>query len=83
MQGVIEREYAHIGKTQQIEDHDHDLVHELSKRLDSIWRIDQYAANADAKPAISDFWKQLKQQECKTVDRLKQLIAEEVRANCF
>jgi hypothetical protein len=76
-------EYTHIGETHGAEDHDHDLVHELSKRLDAVWRFDQYIANAEDKPQIRDFWRRLKQEEIKIVDRLKELIAEEVRANCF
>jgi protoheme ferro-lyase len=83
MQQTAEQEYAHIGETHGAEDHDHDLIHELSKRLDAVWRFDQYIANADGKPEIQDFWRQLKSQERKTVDRLKELIAEEVRAKCF
>lgn len=78
-----EREYAHIGRTHGAADHDHDLIHELSKRLDAVWRFDQYIANAEDKPQLRDFWRQLKQTELSTVARLKQLIAEEVKANCF
>jgi GH15 family glucan-1,4-alpha-glucosidase len=83
MTQTAEREYSHIGETPGAEDHDHDLVHELSKRLDALWRMDQYAANAEGKPELQEFWKQVKQTERKTVERLKQLIAEEVRASCF
>jgi len=83
MRQAAEQEYAKIGTTHAIADHDHDLVHELSKRLDAVWRMDQYVANADGKPEIQQFWRQLKQEECRTVDRLKQLIAEEVKADCF
>lgn len=83
MPQAAEREYAHIGETHAIRDHDHDLVHELGKRLDAIWRIDQYIANAEDKPAIREFWRQVKLDERRTIERLKELIAEEVRANCF
>ena len=83
MTQATEKEYAHIGQTQGANDHDRDLVHELSKRLDSVWRIDQYIANADGKPQVQQFWRQLKQDECKVVDRLKQLVVDEVKANCF
>ncbi|MGH7241879.1 MAG: hypothetical protein ACREJD_00485 [Phycisphaerales bacterium] len=83
MNQVAEREYVHIGETQGAKDHDHDLVHELSKRLDALWRLDQYIANADGKPQIQAFWRQLKSEEVKAVARLKELVAEEVRADCF
>jgi hypothetical protein len=82
-QMMAEQEYTHIGETHGAADHDHDLIHELSKRLDAVWRFDQYIANADGKPDIQHFWRELKQQECRTVDRLKELVAKEVEANCF
>jgi hypothetical protein len=83
MPKIVEHEYSHIGDTQGAHDHDRDLVHELSKRLDSVWRYDQYIANAEDKPEIRDFWRQLKQEDTKTVQRIKQLIVAEVKANCF
>jgi protoheme ferro-lyase len=83
MPQIAEREYSHIGETQRAQDHDRDLVHELSKRLDAVWRMDQYVANADGKPELQQFWRQLKQQECQAVDRLKELISKEVRSDCF
>jgi hypothetical protein len=75
--------YSHIGETAGAEDHDRDLIHELSKRLDAVWRLDQYIANADGKSELQQFWRELKNQERKNVDRLKQLVAQEVEANCF
>ena len=38
-QGTQEHE-AHIGDTKAIANHDHDLIHEMSKRLDGVWRYD-------------------------------------------
>jgi hypothetical protein len=83
MNQIAEREYAHVGQTHGIEDHDHDLVHELSKRLDAIWRFDQYIANADGKADIQAFWRHLKDQEIRNVDRMKELIAREIAEGCF
>ena len=80
---VAEKEMEHIGETKGIEDHDHDLVHDLNKRLDSLWRYDQYIANAGNKQELQKFWKDMKQQEEQNVSRLKELIAKEVRDNCF
>jgi hypothetical protein len=78
-----EMELRHIGETQGCADHDHDLIHDLSKRLDALWRYDQYIANADGKPALQALWRDLKQQEIDNIRRVKELIAEEVRQNCF
>ena len=46
MSSIPEKATEHYGETQVIKDHDHDMIHELSKRLDGVWRYDQYIANA-------------------------------------
>jgi hypothetical protein len=83
MQASLEKEYRHIGETRGCEDHDYDLVHELSKRLDSLWHYDQYIANAEKRPVIQDFWREVKRQEQANVKRLKELMTAEVKAGCF
>jgi len=80
---AAEKEMEHIGETSGCADHDHDLIHELSKRLDSLWRCDQYLANAEGRPAIQEFWKEVKQQEQNNINRLKELIADEIKEGCF
>jgi hypothetical protein len=73
----------HMGKTHGAEDHDHDLIQDLSKRLDALWRYDQYIANAEGKPKLQECWSHLKDQERKNIQTLKALIAEEVEQGCF
>lgn len=80
---MAEKELEHIGETSGCADHDHDLVHELSRRLDSLWRIDQYVANADGHEPIKEFWYALKEQEQDNIDQLKRLITEEIQNGCF
>lgn len=80
---AAEKEFAHIGETMGCADHDHDLVQDLSKRLDGLWRYDQYVANAEGKPPIQALWRKLKQQEQENVKELKRLIAEEIKTGCF
>jgi hypothetical protein len=80
---AAEQELKHIGETSGMADHDHDLVHELGKRLDALWRYDQYIANADWRDKIRQFWEDMKHQEQENINRLKGLIAEEVRSDCF
>lgn len=80
---AAEKELKDIGKTAGCADHDHDLVHELSKRLDAIWRYDQYLTNAKGHPHIEDFWRKVKGQEQGNVEQLKNLIGEEVQKGCF
>ncbi|REK18787.1 MAG: hypothetical protein DWQ37_02990 [Planctomycetota bacterium] len=81
-QAVQEHE-AHVGETKAIANHDHDLVHELSKRIDGVWRYDQYLANAKGHDEVRDLWQELKRQDQANVDRLKDLIRKEIQAGCF
>src|SRR6476646_719736 len=46
---AAEKEMKHLGESRGRADHDHDLVHDLGKRLDALWRYDQYIANAEDK----------------------------------
>lgn len=80
---AAEKQLEHVGETRGMADHDHDLVHELSKRLDAVWRYDQCIANADGRPELQKFWRGLKQQDQKNVETLKSLIGQEIDKNCF
>ncbi|MEZ6120025.1 MAG: hypothetical protein R3C28_26125 [Pirellulaceae bacterium] len=83
MQLMAEKEMQHLGETSGCANHDHDIVHDLSRRLDMIWRYDQYIANADWRDSLKQFWSDMKEQEQQNVDRLKQLLKEEVQNSCF
>ncbi len=80
---AAEKEFEHIGESCGCKDHDHDLIHDLSKRLDALWRYDQYVANADGKPALQNLWRDLKRQETDNIKRVKQMIADEIKNGCF
>jgi hypothetical protein len=80
---AAQQELEHLGETQGCADHDHDLVHELSRRLDMVWRYDQYIANADWRKHLKQFWSDMKAQEQENVERLKKLIKEEIEKKCF
>ncbi|HEY7864195.1 MAG TPA: hypothetical protein VIE39_11070 [Thermoanaerobaculia bacterium] len=80
---AAEKELAHIGETCAVADHDHDLIHDLGKRLDALWRYDQYIANAETRPALQELWRDLKEQEIDNVQRLKQVLVAEIEENCF
>lgn len=80
---MAERQLEHIGETKGCADHDHDIVHELSKRLDSLWRCDQYIANAEGYPQLKKFWEDIKTQETDNITRMKEILAEHVSKGCF
>jgi hypothetical protein len=80
---AAEKEMQHIGESCGCADHDHDLIHDLGRRLDALWRYDQYIANAEGKPELQKLWRDLKKQESDNIKRLKQIVAAEIRQNCF
>lgn len=80
---AAEKELSHIGETSGCADHDHDLVHELSRRLDALWRYDQYIANAEWREELRAFWQDCKASEQQAICRLRQLIRTEVENDCF
>ena len=80
---TAEKEMRHIGETSGAANHDHDMIHDLSKRLDALWRYDQYMANAGDDRELSAFWKSVKQQDEENVQRLKGLIKKHVAEDCF
>lgn len=80
---AAEKQMEHIGETQAVANHDHDMIHELSKRIDAVWRYDQYIANAENDEQLCAFWTELKGQEVRNVQRLKEFIAKHIAKNCF
>ncbi|PHR94545.1 MAG: hypothetical protein COA78_32135 [Blastopirellula sp.] len=78
-----ETKYEHIGETRGCQDHDHDLVHEMSRRLDAMWRYDQYIANADGHSELQDFWREVKSQETGNIQKIKELMQQEIEKGCF
>jgi hypothetical protein len=83
MSMTTDKEYEQFGATRGIENHDHDLVHDLSHRLDCLWRYDQYIANCGGRPDLQEFWRGVKSQDQKNIDQLKKLIKQHVQSNCF
>lgn len=80
---TAERPYSQLGKTSVVQDHDHDLIHFLSNRLDTLWRCDQCIANAEGNAQLQAFWRDIKKQEIANVNRARELIKEHVKENCF
>jgi len=83
MAATSEKAVQHMGETKGAPDHDYDMVHELSKRLESLWRYDQYIANAEGDADLQNLWRDLKRQDQDNVKRLKGLVAKHIKENCF
>ena len=79
----FEKEVEHIGETRGAQDHDHDMIHELSRRLDALWRYDQYISNAGEYEEIKNFWVKVKDQEQDNIKELKNLLSEHIKTACF
>lgn len=73
----------HLGETEGIQDHDHDMVHELSRRIDALWRYDQYIVNAKDHAQVQNFWKKMKEQEKQNIQELKKILTEHIKTACF
>jgi len=80
---TTEKCVEHIGETAGMADHDRDLVNEINKRLDTLWRCDQYIANAEGHDEVVSFWNDVKEQEQRNIDKLRELIKGEVKSGCF
>ncbi len=61
----------------------HDMVHDLSRRLDALWRYDQYIANAEGYESVQTFWRKVKEQEKENIVELKKLLSEHIRLGDF
>ena len=83
MSTVAEKEMEHIGETKGAQNHDHDMIHDLSNRLDALWRYDQYTANAAGDEELKNFWQDMKEQEQSNVKRLKELVKKHTSKDCF
>jgi hypothetical protein len=82
MRSAAEQELADFGQTCTCQDHDF-LIHELSRRLNDLWRYDSYVVNADWRDELLQFWCDMKMQEQQNIQRLKGLLIEEVRNDRF
>ena len=80
---AAEKSIEHIGETRGAANHDHDVVHELSKRLDALWRYDQYIANAEGHEDLARFWKDVKAQETENISHLKTFVRTHIESGCF
>ena len=72
-----------MGFSQGVKDHDRDMVHDLSRKLDVLWRYDQYIANAEGYESVQAFWRKVKEQEKENIVELKKLLSEHIRLGDF
>jgi hypothetical protein len=80
---AYQKEVAHMGESRGVKDHDHDMIHDLSRRLDALWRYDQYIDNAQGYKSVQAFWEKVKQQEKDNIKELKKLLSEHIKLGDF
>ncbi|MGB3654984.1 MAG: hypothetical protein WBA41_27780 [Rivularia sp. (in: cyanobacteria)] len=80
---AYQKEVAHLGESRGVKDHDHDMIHDLSRRLDALWRYDQYIDNARGYKSVEAFWEKVKQQEKDNIKELKKLLSEHIKLGDF
>ncbi len=67
MSAGIAKEIEHLGETCGALDHDHDMIHDLSRRLDSLWRYGPIYRQCDGQANLIEFWQATKKQELKNM----------------
>ena len=60
-----------------IESCEHDLIHELGRRLSCLWGYDQYIANASDWPELQDFWRDVQSQDQRAICQVKELLEQQ------
>lgn len=61
----------------------HDLVHQLSEDLDSLWRYEDYLKNSQGCGHCSTMWRKLKELDEEKVEMLRQEIERHVNEKRF
>jgi hypothetical protein len=83
MQATTTGEVEHFDELKALKLHDRDLVHELSRRLESLFRYAQCIANAEGDAKVQQTWHDLESQELANIRSLKQLITDRIEKGDF
>ena len=66
-----------------MKDWNHDLVHQLSEDLDSLWRYDTYLRTSEACDRCTAMWRKFKEMDEQKVQMLQGEILAHVKENNF
>lgn len=67
-----------------LKNHNHDLVHSLSEKLDAVWRYQkEYLKNAEGCPSCVNLWKNLMKDDEKHIEMLKEEIGRHIKEGRF
>jgi hypothetical protein len=83
MEAAVEQKSERLGGLQAPMQHDHDLVHELSNRLSTLWHYGECLANAEGDPEAQKVWRDLQRHEQAAIRELKMVIARRIEQGEF
>lgn len=66
-----------------MKNHNHDLIHQLSETLDSIWRMDEYAKNAVECPRCQKLWLECKADFERIAEKISAELKEHIKEEKF
>lgn len=67
-----------------LKNHNHDLIHALSEKNDAVWRYDkEYLKNAEGCERCVNLWRQLKDDDDRHIEILKEEIKKHIEEERF
>lgn len=68
-----------------MKNNNHNLLQELSVKLDSVWRYDTYIEDAESEgyPECAELFRKLKEEDSRHVEMLRQMIAKLAKEERF
>jgi hypothetical protein len=78
MSVVAERETQRMAQPRPCAEYDYDLVQELGRRVGMLSRYERYIANAARREPLKRLWQNLRTEDQRTIDLLKQVIKGEM-----
>lgn len=62
---------------------DHDLIHQLSEKLDSLWRYDEYIKNAKDCKECKKLWEECRKKDMELIEAIKEEVKRHIKSGMF
>lgn len=66
-----------------MKNYNHDLIHQLSEVLDSIWRMEEYIQNAKDCPECQKLWLEVKSSFEEIAQKIQQQLIKHIQTGNF
>lgn len=80
---IQEKELERFSPLPREIDPDHELVDELSRRLDAVCRYADNMAHSEGDPELQQVWRDLEDQEQNNIRKLKEMIVNRIDKGVF